>query len=102
MGGWDVYCAICGSTFSSRLSINSDDETGAAYSGKVIGKSDLEWLQNICALGTNANILGERKSVLYFMNPHAYPNKYRSFVTGRGRYEDYVSHQLIMNNSEIS
>ncbi|KAJ6109922.1 hypothetical protein N7486_002157 [Penicillium sp. IBT 16267x] len=77
MGGWDVYCAICGSTFDSRLSIDSDDETDATYSGEVIGQSDLKWLETLCALGINSNIPGERKS----------------FITGQGSSEDagYIS-----------
>jgi hypothetical protein len=61
MGGWDSYCAICGSTFKSHLSIDSDDETDLTYSGKVIGESDLQWLQTLCALGLNAAGPKERK-----------------------------------------
>lgn len=64
MGGWDVYCAICGSTFNSRVSIDSDDETDLTYSGKVIGESDLQWLQTLRALGLNTDNTEERKSVI--------------------------------------
>lgn len=60
-----MYCAICGSTFRSSLSIDSDEETDLTYSGEVIGQSDLEWLETLCALGFNAGISGERKSVRY-------------------------------------
>ncbi|KAJ5606323.1 hypothetical protein N7510_009104 [Penicillium lagena] len=74
MGGFDVYCAICGSTFQSEsnLSIDSDDETDQTYSGEVIGESDLTWLQTLRALGLNADIPGERKS----------------FITGQGYCKD--------------
>ncbi|KAE8327907.1 hypothetical protein BDV39DRAFT_192560 [Aspergillus sergii] len=75
MGGFHVYCAICGSTFSSRdfISIDSDDEMGDhTYSGEVIGDSDLEWLNDLRALGLNPDAVGERKS----------------FVTGDGYYYD--------------
>lgn len=64
MGGWDTYCAICGSTFRSRLSIDSDDETDLTYSGEVIGESDLQWLQTLRAIGLNAESPEERKSVI--------------------------------------
>ena len=70
MGGWDVYCAICGSTFKSDLSIDSDDETDLTYSGTVIGESDLQWLQTLRALGLNANSLDERKSVISLFHEH--------------------------------
>ncbi|THC95119.1 hypothetical protein EYZ11_005403 [Aspergillus tanneri] len=72
MGGFDVYCAICGSTFRSNVSIDSDDETDYTYSGDVIGDSDLEWLNTLCALGLNPDVPGERKS----------------FLTGQGSYDD--------------
>ncbi|KAF9886785.1 hypothetical protein FE257_011162 [Aspergillus nanangensis] len=72
MGGFDVYCAICGCTFSSRLSIDSDDETDYTYDGEVIGESDLEWLDHLRALGLNRGVSGDRKS----------------FITGRGYYDD--------------
>lgn len=55
MGGWDSYCAICGSTFKSHLSIDFDEETDLTYSGAVIGDSDLQWLHTLRALGLNAN-----------------------------------------------
>lgn len=71
MGGFHVYCAICGSTFSSRsfISIDSDDEMGDhTYSGEVIGDSDLGWLDDLRALGFNPDAVGERKWVgCYFM-----------------------------------
>jgi hypothetical protein len=64
MGGWDVYCAICGSTFNSRLSVDSDDETDLTYSGEVIGESDLQWLQTLRALGLSTDSPEERKSII--------------------------------------
>ncbi|KAE8159866.1 hypothetical protein BDV40DRAFT_272152 [Aspergillus tamarii] len=75
MGGFHVYCAICGSTFSSSqfLSIDSDSDMGDyTYSGEVIGDSDLGWLDDLRALGLNPDAVGERKS----------------FVTGDGYYDD--------------
>lgn len=63
-----MYCAICGSTFGCSLSIDSDEETDLTYSGEVIGESDLEWLETLCALGLNAGISGERKSVMYLFH----------------------------------
>ncbi|KAE8343030.1 hypothetical protein BDV24DRAFT_161847 [Aspergillus arachidicola] len=42
------------------------------YSGEVIGDSDLEWLDDLRALGLNPDAVGERKS----------------FVTGDGYYDD--------------
>jgi hypothetical protein len=76
MGGWDSYCAICGSTFRSDLSIDSDDETDLTYSGEVIGESDLQWLQTLRAIGLNAESCEERKSVISIFlitKPRAYP-----------------------------
>ncbi|KAL4897138.1 hypothetical protein BDV59DRAFT_198561 [Aspergillus ambiguus] len=66
MGGCDIYCAICGSTFSSTqfISIDSDDEGDNTYDGEVIGDSDIKWLDNLRALGINSNVTGERKSFL--------------------------------------
>jgi hypothetical protein len=104
MGGWDSYCAICGSTFRSRLSIDSDDETDLTYSGEVIGESDLQWLQTLRAIGLNAESPEERKSVIsifFITKPWAYPYKHRSFITGPGIYDDHVSHSLIMIISKI-
>ncbi|KAJ5889850.1 hypothetical protein N7504_010660 [Penicillium tannophilum] len=75
MGGWDVYCAICGSTFRSSVSIDSDDETDLTYSGEVIGESDIKWLDTLCALGINPDVPGENKS----------------FITGLGTYDDAAS-----------
>ncbi|KAF7588703.1 hypothetical protein BBP40_005303 [Aspergillus hancockii] len=72
MGGFDVYCAICGSTFRSGVSIDSDDETDFTYSGDVLGDNDLEWLNTLCALGLNPTAPGQRKA----------------FLTGQGHYDD--------------
>lgn len=65
MGGWDVYCAICGSPFTNNLSIDSDDETDQTYSGEVIGDSDLDWLKVLRGLGINPDVSGERQYVVY-------------------------------------
>lgn len=95
MGGFHVYCAICGSTFSSSqfLSIDSDSDMGDyTYSGEVIGDSDLGWLDDLRALGLNPDAVGERKFVIrYFSDLSYFPNKFRSFVTGDGYYDDAVS-----------
>lgn len=70
MGGWDVYCAICGSTFRSSVSIDSDDETDLTYSGEVIGESDIKWLDTLCALGINPDVPGENKFVIYLSHEY--------------------------------
>ncbi|KAJ5651970.1 hypothetical protein N7507_009396 [Penicillium longicatenatum] len=110
MGGWDVYCAICGSTFDSKLSIDSDDETDATYSGEVIGDSDLKWLETLCALGINPDIRGERKSFITSQGSYAdagyidvaqgddpnVPLDERGNVSGLCAYHDFTQENLIV------
>ncbi|KAJ5210857.1 hypothetical protein N7491_010669 [Penicillium cf. griseofulvum] len=76
MGGWSVYCAICGGPFSSNVEIDPE-ETGdddGYYRDKVLRGCNLEWLDDVCGLGINSDAPGNDKS----------------FLSGVGEYWDYV------------
>ncbi|KAJ5372700.1 hypothetical protein N7517_004706 [Penicillium concentricum] len=60
MGGWSVYCAICGGPFSSHLDIDPEetDVDEFCYRDKVLRDCKLEWLEEVCGLGINPDAPG--------------------------------------------
>lgn len=55
MGGWDVYCALCGGPIR-RVRWDADDSPHAAYDREVFANSEdpgLEWLEDIRLIGEN-------------------------------------------------
>lgn len=62
MGGWAIFCAICGGPFSSEVEIDPEN-TEECYRDEVLRDFNLEWLDDLCALGINPDALGNDKSV---------------------------------------
>ncbi|KAJ5998541.1 hypothetical protein N7451_006351 [Penicillium sp. IBT 35674x] len=61
--GWAIFCAICGGPFSSEVDIDPEN-TDECYRDRVLRDSNLEWLDDLCALGINPDALGNDKSFL--------------------------------------
>lgn len=74
MGGWEIFCAICGGTFFSSVDIDCENTDEYAYRDTVLGESDVSWLGRVRGLGMNDSA----------------PGNDRSYLTGVGRYWDYV------------
>ncbi|CAH0054221.1 unnamed protein product [Clonostachys solani] len=63
MGGWDVYCALCGGPIS-RISWDADDSPDTAYDREVFADStdpDLDWLQDCRLIGENPATASDSK-----------------------------------------
>ncbi|CAG9946713.1 unnamed protein product [Clonostachys rosea f. rosea IK726] len=63
MGGWDVYCALCGGPIR-RVWWDADDSPHAAYDREVFANSDdpgLEWLEDIRLIGENPATASDSK-----------------------------------------
>lgn len=63
MGGWEVYCALCGVPFSSQVEMDPEGTDENSYRYEVLKDCDLEWLDRLCALGFNSDALGTDKFV---------------------------------------
>ncbi|CAI7671438.1 unnamed protein product [Penicillium pancosmium] len=61
--GWAIFCAICGGPFSSEVDIDPES-TDECYRGEVLRDFNLEWLDDLCALGINPDAPGDDKSFL--------------------------------------
>ncbi|RAH67272.1 uncharacterized protein BO66DRAFT_329571 [Aspergillus aculeatinus CBS 121060] len=72
MGEWDIYCAICGAPFSSRVDIDPKGTKQNHYRYEILKNSSLKWLDEVRALGINADS----------------PATDRSYLTGLGCYSD--------------
>lgn len=64
MGGWEVFCAICGGPFSSQMDMDAESTDENCYRYEVLKDSELEWLDELCALGVNQSASGTDKCVL--------------------------------------
>ncbi|PYI35974.1 hypothetical protein BP00DRAFT_333387 [Aspergillus indologenus CBS 114.80] len=64
MGEWDIYCAICGAPFSSRVDIDTEGTEGNRYRYEILKNSSLKWLDEVRALGLNADSPATDKSYL--------------------------------------
>ncbi|CAG9977816.1 unnamed protein product [Clonostachys byssicola] len=63
MGGWDVYCALCGGPIR-RIWWDADDSPHAAYDREVFANSEdpgLEWLEDIRLIGENPATAADSK-----------------------------------------
>ncbi|GCB27398.1 hypothetical protein AAWM_10283 [Aspergillus awamori] len=82
MGGWAIFCAICGGPFSSQVDIDCEGTDERAYRFDILEDCNLEWLDELRALGMNPNAIGSDKS----------------FLTGSGRYFDYGGIEVVAGN----
>lgn len=64
MGGWYIYCAICGGPFSSQVEMDPEGTEEDSYRYDVLKDCDLGWLDNLCALGFNPDAGGIDKFVI--------------------------------------
>ncbi|RAK72231.1 uncharacterized protein BO72DRAFT_472584 [Aspergillus fijiensis CBS 313.89] len=55
MGEWDIYCAICGAPFSSRVDIDPKGTEQNHYRYEILKNSSMKWLDEVRALGINAD-----------------------------------------------
>jgi hypothetical protein len=62
MGGWAIYCAICGGTFASDVAMDPEGTDEYSYRYEVIRDSDLRWLDKLRGLGVNPDAPGTDKS----------------------------------------
>ncbi|KAL3462676.1 hypothetical protein BJX64DRAFT_137540 [Aspergillus heterothallicus] len=79
MGGWEIFCAICGGPFSSQVDMDCEGTDEMAYRYDVLEDCNLDWLNKLQALG---------------INPDA-PASNNSFITGIGRYFDYGGVEVV-------
>ncbi|CAG8898820.1 unnamed protein product [Penicillium egyptiacum] len=75
MGGWAIYCAICGGTFSSQVDMDPEGTEEDHYRYEILRDCNLEWLDKVCALGINPSARG---NVNYhdfseIGDPHVFP-----------------------------
>lgn len=63
MGGWEIYCAICGGTFCSEVDMDPEGTDKDYYRYEVLRDCNLEWLDRVCALGINHDARGNDKYV---------------------------------------
>ena len=63
MGGWEIYCAICGGTFSSHVDMDPEGTDEDCYRYDLLQECNLEWLNEVCGLGVNPDARGNEKSV---------------------------------------
>ncbi|KAJ5680961.1 hypothetical protein N7536_012100 [Penicillium majusculum] len=75
MGGWEIYCAICGGTFSSEVDMDPEGTDKDYYRYEVLRDCNLEWLDKVCVLGINDEAHGNDKYVTI-----AYPQHYKGQV----------------------
>ncbi|KAL2858432.1 hypothetical protein BJY01DRAFT_22 [Aspergillus pseudoustus] len=73
MGGWAIFCAICGGPFSSQVDMDCEGTDERAYRFDVLEDCNLDWLDKLRALGINPDATGSDKG----------------YLTGTGRYWDY-------------
>ncbi|KAL3442344.1 hypothetical protein BJX65DRAFT_287014 [Aspergillus insuetus] len=72
MGGWAIFCAICGGPFSSQVDMDCEGTDERVYRFDILEDCNLDWLDELQALGMNPDATGSDKS----------------FLTGVGRYWD--------------
>jgi hypothetical protein len=53
MGSWEIYCALCGGTFSSDMEMDPEGTEEDYYGYDILKDYDLGWLDEVCALGFN-------------------------------------------------
>ncbi|PYH77020.1 hypothetical protein BO82DRAFT_395735 [Aspergillus uvarum CBS 121591] len=82
MGDWDIYCAICGAPFSSRVDIDPEGTEGNRYRYEILKNSSLKWLDEVRALGINADS----------------PATDKSYLTGLGCYSDMGCIDVVIGN----
>ncbi|GES63296.1 F-box domain protein [Aspergillus terreus] len=82
MGGWAVFCAICGGPFSSQVDMDCEGTDERAYRFDILEDCNLEWLDELRALGMNPDATGSDKS----------------FLTGSGRYFDCGGIEVVAGN----
>ncbi|KAF4207526.1 hypothetical protein CNMCM8927_002931 [Aspergillus lentulus] len=82
MGGWAIFCAICGGPFSSQVDMDCEGTNERAYRFEILKDCNLEWLDELRALGMNPGATGSDKS----------------FLTGSGRYFDYGGIEVVAGN----
>jgi hypothetical protein len=63
MGGWAIFCAICGGPFSSKVDMDPEGSEEDCYRYEVLRDCKLGWLDKLCALGINPDAPGNDKSV---------------------------------------
>ncbi|OQE12775.1 hypothetical protein PENFLA_c063G07543 [Penicillium flavigenum] len=83
MGGWAIFCAICGGPFSSQVDMDCEGTDERAYRFDILEDCNLEWLDKLRALGMNPDATGSDKS----------------FLTGSGRYFDYGGIEVVAGNN---
>ncbi|OJJ77719.1 hypothetical protein ASPBRDRAFT_36976 [Aspergillus brasiliensis CBS 101740] len=79
MGGWAIFCAICGGPFSSQVDMDCEGTDERAYRFDILEDCNLEWLDELRALGINPDATGSDKS----------------FLTGSGWYFDYGEIEVV-------
>ncbi|KAL6230961.1 hypothetical protein BDW75DRAFT_248250 [Aspergillus navahoensis] len=82
MGGWAIFCAICGGPFSSQVDMDYEGADERAYRFDILKDCSLEWLDELRALGANPDATGSDKS----------------FLTGLGRYWDCGGIEVVAGN----
>lgn len=80
MGGWAVYCAICGGPFSSQVEMDPEGTDERSYRYDVLKDCDLEWLDELCALGMNPDATGDDKCVICWHLVTLWTYSYRWFL----------------------
>jgi hypothetical protein len=68
MGGWEIYCAICGGPFSSQVDMDPEGTEEDSYRYDVLKDCDLEWLDDLCALGLNPDARAIDKFVILYLD----------------------------------
>ncbi|EAU32756.1 predicted protein [Aspergillus terreus NIH2624] len=58
MGGWAIFCAICGGPFSSQVDMDCEGTDERAYRFDILEDCNLEWLDGLRALGMNPDATG--------------------------------------------
>jgi hypothetical protein len=64
MGGWAIFCAICGGPFSSQVDMDCEGTDERAYRFDILEDCNLEWLDELRALGMNPDATGSDKFVV--------------------------------------
>ncbi|CEL10222.1 Putative F-box domain protein [Aspergillus calidoustus] len=82
MGGWAIFCALCGGPFSSQVDMDCEGTDERAYRFDILEDCNLDWLDELQALGMNPDATGSDKS----------------FLTGVGRYWDCGGIEVLAGN----
>jgi hypothetical protein len=64
MGGWAIFCALCGGPFSSQVDMDCEGTDERAYRFDILEDCNLDWLDELQALGMNPDATGSDKFVV--------------------------------------